>query len=84
MRNSFKYTVGAQSKAGLDQVLHYDRLGWADERKTLAEDDGGNANQENYNDGGMRGHSDDEETAGSLVTIKGDFISDAAEVSCGV
>lgn len=79
--DSFKYTVGAQSNAGLDQVLYYDNLGWADERKTLAEDDGGNQNSDAYNEMLMNGHVDDEESAGTLVTIKGEFVSDAAEVS---
>lgn len=78
---SFKYTIGAHSEAGLDQVLYYDGLGWADERKTLAEDEGGNTNPDNYNDAGA-GSSDDETSVGNLVTIKGDFVSDAAEVSC--
>lgn len=69
----------SNTEAELDQVLYYDNLGWADERKTLAEDDGGNTNPDNYND--FDGNMDDEESAGNLVTIKGDFISDAAEVS---
>ncbi|KAL1857461.1 hypothetical protein Daus18300_010325 [Diaporthe australafricana] len=81
-RKFFKYTKGVQSnsntEAELDQVLYYDNLGWADERKTLAEDDG-NTNPDNYND--IDGHVDDEDSAGNLVTIKGDFISDAAEYS---
>lgn len=62
-------------------MLYYDGLGWADERKTLAEDEGGNTNPDNYNDAGV-GSSDDETSVGNLVTIKGDFVSDAAEVSC--
>lgn len=83
--HSFKYTIGAQSNAGLDQALYYDNLGWADEHKTLAEDDGGNTNPDNINDIGAFGRADDEETAGNLVTIKGDFVSDAAaEVSCAL
>lgn len=61
-RHSFKYTIGAQSNSGLDQVLYYDNLGWADERKILAEDDGGNTNLDNYNEVGVGGRMDEDET----------------------
>lgn len=62
-------------------MLYYDNLGWADERKTLAEDDGGNTQPDDNNNTIVGAQMDDEDFGGNLVTIKGDFVSDAAEVS---
>ncbi|PSS00675.1 hypothetical protein BD289DRAFT_450244 [Coniella lustricola] len=71
-----KYTV--QCAVGSDQVLKYDGFAYADERRTLANDEqdkhGGDDENPDYNPA-----QDEENSSNSkLVLIKGEVISDAA------
>lgn len=66
-------------KGGPDQVLNYDGPGYADERKTFADDEMKNSSADDSNQYGGRAEDDDKSSVGKIVTIKGEFISDASE-----
>lgn len=60
-------------------MLQYDGPGYADERRTFADDEAERPTSDE-NDFGTRGQMNEEKTsAGKIVMIKGEFISDAGE-----
>lgn len=74
--SSFKYTVHCKLGTS-EQVLDYDGEGYADEHRTFADTD--IPPPDDNIDYVTHDIEDEKNSAGKLVTIKGEFISDASE-----
>lgn len=74
--SSFKYTVHCVLGSS-EQVLDYDGEGYADEHRTFADND--IPLPDDSAEYVTHGGEDEKNSAGKLVSIKGEFISDASE-----